>query len=98
MTLARHRKPILNRWIVVISLLCCTGAFGQSYTPADCPAMGNSRTRVYYVTGNPEYLKLLKANGKDASKNRVCFSTFREAENAGYHRWQPIKGRKKPKR
>jgi hypothetical protein len=81
-------------WMVVLGLIACTEAAAQAYSPADCAAMGHARTRLYYVTGEREYRTLLKGAGKDARANRVCFTTFRDAENAGYRRLKAAKSKK----
>jgi hypothetical protein len=56
-----------------------------TYTPNECPVVGNTNSRIYHVPGGRFYERMLvlNANGRD---NRRCFASETEAQKEGYRR------------
>lgn len=56
----------------------------QIAAATNCPVVGNSKTHIYHIPGDPNYGEMVEENiGKD---NRVCFQSQSEAKDAGYRR------------
>lgn len=72
--------------ITLFSLIClmfaATTAFAQSFTPSQCPYVGNTKSKIYHTAGQHSYAKMLRLNQKN--DNRKCFKTAQEAQKAGY--------------
>jgi len=70
--------------LVTVSLLSVSAfpAMAKHYTPAQCPVVGNTTSKVYHTSTNAHYAKMLDENvGTD---NRQCFQTVAAAERAGF--------------
>ena len=59
---------------------------GQYFTENECPVVGNSKTHIYHLPGDPNYGPMLEENKDKKKDNRVCFKSRVEAEKAGYRR------------
>ena len=82
---------------LMAALVVAPAAYGRNYTPEECPAVGNSDTHIYHMSGDRNYRQMLVENKKTKNDNRMCFKSSLAAENAGYRRSRSGKG-EKPKR
>lgn len=87
----------MKQWItkIVVALALCANsvAFGRNYTQQECPAIGNSETRIYHIPRDRNYGQMLQENKDKKNDNRVCFKSRSEAEKAGYRRSMSGKGK-----
>jgi hypothetical protein len=59
---------------------------GQYAAQNECPAAGNSATRIYHLPGDRNYGQMLEENKDKKRNNLVCFNSRAEAEMDGYRR------------
>jgi hypothetical protein len=72
--------------VLVAAVFCLAlvvpSAFARDYSPAECPVVGNTSSRIYHVAGGRHYAKMLRQN--QSGDNRKCFKTTAEATSSGY--------------
>lgn len=55
-----------------------------SYTPKECPVVGNTKSYIYHVPGGSFYSMMLQKNKK--GDNRKCFFSESEAIQNGFRK------------
>jgi hypothetical protein len=75
-------KFLLSLFTLALLSVSALPAMAKHYTPAQCPVVGNTTSKVYHTSTSAHYAKMLDENvGTD---NRQCFQTVAAAERAGF--------------
>jgi hypothetical protein len=85
-SVSRHHDHTLLDLVILAILVVSTTVHARDYTPKECPAIGNSATRIYHVSEDPNYREMLIENKNAKRDNRMCFKSSRDAEKAGYRK------------
>lgn len=57
---------------------------GRDIKASACPVVADKSKMVYHLRGTSDYNKIMRASGDQASENRECFTSQKNAQSAGY--------------
>ena len=72
------------KYLIILPFLVGPIAFAKNFTPAECPVVGNIKSKKFHVPGGAHYAEMLVKNEK--KDNRRCFPNQAAAINVGYRK------------
>ncbi|MBY0404603.1 MAG: hypothetical protein K2X66_11940 [Cyanobacteria bacterium] len=76
----------MKKLLLVLALFSIVAqpAMARNFGSFECPIVGDTKTKAYYLPSNPQYG--FKLNDTSHGDNRNCFKTEKLAKDASYHR------------